>query len=155
MSKPGKNNSKSKQKEAGKKVSPKDFNLDKDSVEFQRITRNMPICISFKDYLQDQEHSFDNIQDIDMLKKIIKRLRDISTMTIHDAMSHSGPLTIYGDFPVKSKLNHPKHVTNDANWASIHVMGKECLGGHLFGNIFYLVFTDLDHDLWPTEKKHT
>lgn len=61
----------------------------------------------------------------------------------------------YGYFPPKSNFKHPKHVPEDVSWASLHLCGRACLGGHIVENIFYVVFLDKDHEFWITEKKHT
>jgi hypothetical protein len=54
-----------------------------------------------------------------------------------------------------STLKLPRHVPEDAVWASMHVQGKECVAGHIVGNVFYVVFLDKEHDFFPTELKHT
>ena len=63
----------------------------------------------------------------------------------------------YGGFPSPEVCDytHPKHIPEDAEWASMHIMGKPCLIGHIVGNVFYLVFLDKEHRFWITEKKHT
>jgi hypothetical protein len=47
------------------------------------------------------------------------------------------------------------HIIEDAEWASLHIKGKERIAGHIIGNVFYVVFLDKDHRFWRTEKKHT
>ena len=33
----------------------------------------------------------------------------------------------------------------------MHIQGKECVIGHVIGQVFYLVFLDCDHKFWPTD----
>ena len=65
--------------------------------------------------------------------------------------------TIYGDFPPsqKTEFTHPKHVPPDAEWARIHVTGKQCIVGHVVQNTFYVVFLDGEHQFWKSELKNT
>jgi hypothetical protein len=37
----------------------------------------------------------------------------------------------------------------------MHIQAKECVGGHIIGNVFYVVFLDWDHKFWPVEKRNT
>lgn len=63
--------------------------------------------------------------------------------------------SVYGDFPLKTEYTHPAHVPPDAKWARIHVNGVHVLAGHIFKNVFYLVFLDNKHAFYKTEKKNT
>jgi len=69
----------------------------------------------------------------------------------------SKSFTNYGDFPPKNKteFTHPSHVPEDAQWARIHINGKQCLAGHVVNNTFYLVFLDENHRFWISDLKHT
>ena len=73
------------------------------------------------------------------------------------AQAVNDKFTIYGDFPPPDKTNffHPSHVPEDAEWARIHVTGKQCIAGHVVQNTFYIVFLDSDHSFWKTELKNT
>ena len=61
----------------------------------------------------------------------------------------------YKSFPPHSQYKAPSNVKPDAKWASMHIQGKQCFGGHLEDNVFHIVFLDEDHKFWPCEKKHT
>ncbi|MGO2103440.1 MAG: hypothetical protein ACTH5N_01825 [Psychroflexus halocasei] len=65
--------------------------------------------------------------------------------------------TIYGNFPPDDKTEYkvPAQVPEDANWARLHVTGKQCVIGHVVRNVFYLVFLDGEHKFWKSEKKNT
>lgn len=63
--------------------------------------------------------------------------------------------TIYGGFPAKSDFKHPSFVPEDANWGRIHIDGTHVIAGHVFKNIFYVVFLDHEHRFYITEKKNT
>lgn len=88
-----------------------------------------------------------------LLVNMLNTLRDYCQKTMEENKSKS--FKEYGYFPPKSKFEHPKHVPEDVSWASLHLCGRACLGGHIVENIFYVVFLDKDHEFWLTEKKHT
>lgn len=73
------------------------------------------------------------------------------------SQANTKKFTIYGQFPPKNKtaFNHPNHVPEDAEWARIHIIGKQCLIGHVVSNTFYLVFLDGEHKFWISELKNT
>jgi hypothetical protein len=92
-------------------------------------------------------------------EKILSRSLEVLAGYCTDAIRRSvGPkFTIYGGFPPKHKteFSHPLHVPEDAEWARIHVTGKQCIIGHIVKNTFYIVFLDRDHKFWISTKKHT
>lgn len=49
----------------------------------------------------------------------------------------------------------PMHVPEDAEWARIHVNGKQIIAGYVNRNVFNVVFLDKEHKFYKTEKKHT
>lgn len=70
----------------------------------------------------------------------------------------------YGDFPAHSKFKRPKHVPVDVRWGRFRVNSTFRLCGFTVPSIvvgpktfsaetFYVVFIDLDHNFYPTEKK--
>jgi hypothetical protein len=84
---------------------------------------------------------------------MLDKLKEYSRKTVTEAQK--AKFTIYGSFPENSRFDYPKYITEDAIWVSMHIQGKECIAGHIIGNIFYVVFLDREHHFWPTEKKHT
>ncbi|AZQ44101.1 hypothetical protein [Nonlabens ponticola] len=65
--------------------------------------------------------------------------------------------TIYGDFPPDEKTEYypPEQIPEDANWARLHITGKQCVIGHIVKNVFYVVFLDGEHKFWKSELKNT
>lgn len=61
----------------------------------------------------------------------------------------------YGEFPKNSGFKYPRHIEKDVNWAALHITGQNVLGGFIYGNTFFVVFLDKDHQFWITKKKHT
>ena len=63
-------------------------------------------------------------------------------------------LEVYGNFPKSSKFKHPKHIATDVEWAVIrNVKGqKGRVAGYVIGNVFYVVFLDMDHQFWKTKR---
>jgi hypothetical protein len=110
------------------------------------------IVFNFRHLCKDQGSSFIDWEKEGKLSSAFRRLEEYSGKMIHQEDS---TYCIYGDFPVKSKFKHPPYITEDAQWARIHVDGKHIIGGHIVENVFYVVFLDSHHDFWITELKHT
>jgi hypothetical protein len=64
---------------------------------------------------------------------------------------------IYGSFPPphKTDYKYPKQVPEDANWARIHIDGKQIIAGHVVKNVFYVVFLDPEHRFYISELRNT
>jgi hypothetical protein len=110
-------------------------------------------CVSLKHFDSSQGQSFEHWEQAGFLSKLLERWRAQSSkpmLQCFDRKFHR-----YGAFPLKSGFRHPRHVPPDAVWASMHIQSKECVGGHVIGNVFYVVFLDCDHKFWPVEKKNT
>jgi len=88
-----------------------------------------------------------------LLSVMLDKLKEYSRKTVMEA--GKAGFKIYGSFPPDSSFRHPKHIAEDAVWASLHIQGKECIAGHLIDNIFYIVFLDKEHKFWPSKLKHT
>ena len=112
------------------------------------------IVFSLKDFDTNQGEGFDVWQNEQLLAKLLERLRSVSNFSIQEAQQN-GILTIYGDFPEKSKFKYPRHIPEGVKWAKISIQGKERIAGYVNENVFYIVFLDKDHQFWITKKKHT
>jgi hypothetical protein len=111
------------------------------------------LSFSFKDFDHTQGQTFLQWEKESLLSVMLDKLKEYSRKTVMEARKAN--FTIYNSFPPNSLFKYPKYITEDAEWASMHIQGKECIAGHLVGNIFYIVFLDRDHQFWPTGKKHT
>jgi len=111
------------------------------------------MVFSFKDFDQSQGQTFVEWEKLSLLSVMMDKIKEYSRKTIMEAGKAS--FTTYGQFPPNSLFKYPKYITEDAIWASLHIKGKECIAGHIIGNIFYIVFLDTEHEFWPTGKKHT
>jgi hypothetical protein len=119
-----------------------------------RLKSNQKLmAFSFRDFDPTQGQTFGRWGGLNLLEPMLEKLREYSKLTIPEAMQSN--FTIYDQFPPKSKFRHPRHIEQDAHWASLHIKGKECIAGHLLDNIFYVVFLDKDHEFWPSKLKHT
>lgn len=109
--------------------------------------------VSFQYLDRNQGQTFEEWEEEGLLVNLLNTLRDYCMKTMQE--NKGDKFKVYGDFPKKSKFKHPKHVPEDAHWASLHISGKVCLGGHVYENIFYVVFLDKDHEFWISNKTHT
>ncbi len=112
--------------------------------------------LSFKHLDKSQGQSFSDWQHTGMLAEAIETLSNYCHLPL-DSQVDRKKFTIYGSFPPKGKttFTHPKHVPEDAKWARIHINGTHILAGHVFQNVFYLVFLDQEHEFYISEKKNT
>ncbi len=116
---------------------------------------NNCFMLSFKYLDTMQGQRFIDWEKEGILSKAMDTLSNYCRDTIPNQTGNS--FTIYGGFPPKgkTKFSHPKHVPPDANWARIHVQGRECVAGHVHHNVFYVVFLDKEHKFWINKLKHT
>jgi len=116
------------------------------------------ITFSFKDLdvNQNQKETFEIWESENLLLKLLNKIKDVSKQTVDEAKS-SKVLNHYGSFPPshKTKYKVPAYLSEELQWCSLHIQGKEVLAGHMYENVFYIVFLDKDHHFWISEKKHT
>ncbi|MEM1000503.1 MAG: hypothetical protein AAGN35_25850 [Bacteroidota bacterium] len=113
------------------------------------------MSFTFRHLDENQGDTIQDWQDKGVLGEAMLTLKDYSSRTIPESLGRK--FKIYGGFPPanKTEYKHPTHVPPDAKWASMHVNGRVCLGGHVVGSTFYIVFLDPRHRFWVCEKKHT
>ncbi|OOH85726.1 hypothetical protein BMT54_11535 [Pasteurellaceae bacterium 15-036681] len=119
------------------------------------------------------ELGFDNL--CDFINKLKEFTKEPLEYWIRRWEKHNSPLEIYGSFPPKNKtiFEFPKHVPADVKWGrfrlnsevrligfiipeELHNCSPEPHNGFLFDkNTFYVVFLDLHHQFWISEKKNT
>lgn len=136
----------------GKSVA--NLGLTQKSINEEAIERyNRKFAFSFEFLDRNQGQNFEDWEKDGLLVEMLNTLRDYCGKTMQE--NFSDKFKIYGEFPKTSKFKKPLHVPEDAQWASLHIMGKPCLAGHVDGNIFYVVFLDKNHEFYPSKKKHT
>jgi hypothetical protein len=111
------------------------------------------LVFSFRDFDHTQGQTFNEWERLSLLSVMLDKLKEYSRKSVNDAQKAG--FKIYGEFPPNSLFKHPKYITEDAVWVSMHIQGKECIAGHLVENVFYIVFLDRHHKFWISEKKHT
>ena len=107
--------------------------------------------------------------------KLLEKLRDYSREPLtywmtQPAGKRGTVLSIYGKFPSKSEMVHPRHVPHQAQWGRFRLdwSGRLCgfvvpkdrdgkahpqTGVRFDTNTFYVVFLDRDHRFYSTETK--
>lgn len=123
----------------------------------RRVDGDLPkMVFSFKDFDRTQVppgQTYKEWQEKGYLAYLLEKLSHISELNIIEAKQQEY-ITEYGVFPKDSDFRHPRHIAEDVNWAVIKKIGgqKGRVAGHIIGNVFYIVFLDLDHRFWITEK---
>lgn len=110
-------------------------------------------CLNFKNFDASQGQTFGDWEKAGLLSLALERWREHCKQSLQQCKGSK--FKVYGSFPPNTAFKHPKHVPPDAQWASMHIQGKECVAGHVIGDVFYVVFLDSEHQFWITEKKHT
>lgn len=114
------------------------------------------IVFSFKDFDRSQippGQTYEEWEKDGYLSYLLEKLGHISELNIVEAKQQKY-ITEYESFPAKSDFKHPRHITQDVNWAVIKkIKGqKGRVAGHLIDNVFYIVFLDLQHKFWKMDK---
>lgn len=112
------------------------------------------IVLSIKDFDINQGQSFEEWEKRSLLALAIKKLQGVCSLTRLEA-TRQQIIKEYpqGTFPDKSDFYHPKHISKDISWCSMHIQGKECVIGYFVNHIFYVVFLDKDHRFWISVKR--
>jgi hypothetical protein len=132
-------------KDRGKKNLLKGFNVP----TRENLKNDKHIVFSFLHFCKNQGATFKNWEKEGKLRETLEMLEDYSKKRIENT---DKTYTIYGDFPPNSEFTHPSNVPEDACWARIHVNGNHIIGGHIIGNVFYIVFLDSNHKFWITKR---
>ena len=125
--------------------------------EERKIEGELPkVVFNFKDFDKSQippGQTYEDWQEKGYLAYLFEKLGYISELNIIEAQQ-KGYITVYGSFPDESDFKHPRHIYKKANWAVIKkIKGqKGRVAGHIIGNVFYIVFFDIDHRFWKTDK---
>lgn len=107
------------------------------------------IVFSLKDFDKSQippGQSYADWESKGYLSYLMKKLEYISQKNMVEA-TQEGYIKIYGQFPPRSDFRHPPHIVPDVKWAVIMKLKgqKGRVAGHIIGNVFYIVFLDIDH----------
>ena len=122
----------------------------KPSVKNEEENGHMVISLKYIDRTQGQ--TFEEWEKEGLLASALDTLSHYCKDTLQKQCS-TDVFKHYKSFPPNNKTDytHPDHVPQDVNWASMHVNGKQCLIGHIFRNVFYIVFLDKDHRFWISD----
>lgn len=117
------------------------------------------ITFSFKDFDRSQippGQNYEEWAENKLLPYMMYKFGEICNKTVAQALSE-GFLTIYGDFPPISEFKVPAYIQGKVNWGTIQKINgqKGRVAGYVSGHTFYVVFLDMNHRFWITEKKHT
>lgn len=114
------------------------------------------VTFNFKFLDSEQGQSVLDWEKEGLLSRAFQVFKDYSSQKISEAFSRRFKCYQQGFPPTgKTEFTHPKHVPDDALWASMHLDGKPCVIGHVYQNVFYVVFLDKDHRFYISDLSHT
>ncbi len=124
------------------------------NIELRQGRKEPLIVLSFKDFDRNQGQSFKEWEIEELLALAVSKLQEVCHLTVGQATAQQiiKPYTKVG-FPPNSDFTHPRHISPDVTWCSMHIQGKECVIGYFEDNIFNVVFLDKEHQFWITKKK--
>ncbi len=129
------------------------------------MTLRCKFNFSYLDINQNEVVDFDALSENE-LKNLTSKIKNFSEKSLEQLKKDKNFL-IYGDFPEKTKLKHPKFVPQKVKWGRFRLEGAFRLAGfvvpakianeheNLDTNTFYVVFLDINHKFYLSEKKHT
>lgn len=118
--------------------------------------RKQFLVFSLKDLDRSQGEKFEKWEESDILAKALNRIHGFCRMTLQEA-KNTNLIKVYGKgLPPNSKFKHPHYISEDIEWASIRIQGKERIIGYIEQEfIFQVVFLDMEHLFYPSKKKNT
>jgi len=107
--------------------------------------------ISFKHLDKTQGASLEQWDSEHKLHRAMEVLSGYCQRSLRSQLSDK--FTIYGGYPPSDKAGYkrPTYISEDAEWARIHINGLQILAGHIYKNTFYVVFLDPDHNFYKTD----
>jgi hypothetical protein len=136
------------------------FERKRNTREERDVPEGLPkILFSFRDFDINQippGQNFEIWQEHKLLAEMCTKLRHLSELTVIEAIK-KGLINVYDTFPGNSDFKHPTKIPPTVRWAVVtNIKGqKGRVAGHMDGNIFYVVFLDMDHRFYIVSKKHT
>ena len=100
------------------------------SIDTRQGRREPLIVLSFRDFDRNQGQSFEEWEHERLLALAVGKLREVCQLTVGQATAQQviKPYTKVG-FPPASGFVHPRHVSPDVTWSSMHLQRKEYLVG--------------------------
>lgn len=131
----------------------------------ERIARSLPGSGNSGTRISWRFQCFDwsgrwRFADLDDFKVVEAQLRMFETQTINE-LFHNGkePGKKYevARLPCKEALERLEALglSDQDEICRLRLSGTKRLYGFLVGTVFHIVFWDPEHEIWPTEKKHT
>lgn len=136
----------------------KSIDARKENIRVEKpVKGDLPkVVFSFKDFDTTQVppgQTYKEWQEKGYLAYLLEKLGYISELNMVEAKQQHY-ITEYGAFPSNSDFKHPRHIAPDVQWAVIKkIKGqKGRVAGHIIGNVFYIVFLDIDHRFWLMDR---
>jgi hypothetical protein len=107
------------------------------------------LVFNFKFFDPSQGQGFDEWAKEGLLAQTLEMFKEYSRQLVPACFS--ARFKCYDAMPRDSEFRHPRHVPEDATWASMHLQGLPCIIGHMYRNVFYVVFLDRHHKFWPSD----
>jgi hypothetical protein len=134
----------------------------------RQVAEERPLMLfSFKDFQYNKQippgQSYANWQKDELLAYMLEKFGYVCQKNCIEA-ENEGYIKVYRDkkkidewgFPLTSVFKNPFNNVK-LDWAVVMNIGgqKPRVAGYLVGHIFYIVFLDVDHKFFPSEKKNT
>jgi hypothetical protein len=126
----------------------------------RHVAEERPLMLfSFKDFQHDSQippgQTYIDWQEAGYLAYMLEKFGHICNVNRIEAEQNRF-LKIYGAFPENSEFENP-FPDRQLAWGVVMKIGgqKGRVAGHIIDNVFYVVFLDIEHSFYPSEKKNT
>ena len=133
----------------------------KQSIPQPQLPKDQKIHFSFEFYDVNREDYCISCWQKEQIKIALSRLKEINNKTLNDMRSQRAVLhfgeVIWEETTEKNGFNNPAiREMESFHFALLGVNGQKTrVYGVYSANVFYIVWFDLNHIVWPSFKKHT
>lgn len=151
-----------KKKSKNKNFVPLDSNIERRAKNRNenKVSEDLPLMLfSFKDFQYNSQippgQNYEEWQEKKFLAYMLEKFGYICNYNRIE-VEQQNFIKVYGEFPKQSKFKNP-FPSSDLYWGVIkNIKGqKPRVAGYVEGNVFYVVFLDLEHEFAPSKKQNT
>lgn len=106
--------------------------------------------ISFRHFDSSQGSTINDWAAQGLFDQTIEKFKTICLKPLETQKGEN--YVVYNSFPANSIYSHPAFVPEDAIWARFHLTGVNVVAGHVYRNVFYVVFLDNKHGFWEIKR---
>ena len=126
------------------------------------LPKNKPIVFSFEYYDTTNDKYCLSSWAPEQIKKALKRLKEINTKSFNELLHQGSRVYHFGEViweKTVKKVGFPDSRVSKFSAFHFALLGVNQQRARVYGayneGVFYIVWFDLNHEIWPTFLKHT